>query len=176
MLAIRTSGEEEKLLGLLNSRSMNIPLIKEVWKEGELYKKGKIELVPTDWVMKYCGMDAASDACLMDGTRVPFEDLWRNLLEEGLYEPLIMRIGLKNKKFRLEAGNHRVRIFMGKGVPMIPVTVQVKDFCGPEAENVMTISKNNFDFGDEVSVSGSTEEYMKPSQVFKSLADIAKEV
>ena len=98
--------------------------IKELWKKHPLYAQGVIELVPTAWIWNYWGRDVSPEADLMDGTIVTLDQLWGNILEEGLHEPLIMRVGIKNKKFRLEAGNHRIQVFHQHGVDMLPVTVQ----------------------------------------------------
>ena len=150
---------------------MDIP---ELWKNHPLYKAGKIELVPTDWVWKYRGADVSPEADLMDGTIVSLDGLWENIASEGLHDPLIMRVGIRNKKFRLEAGNHRIQVFHEHGVPLIPVTVQVREECGPHVSDVMTDATHNFDAGDELLITEVSEEYMKPSEVFRSLAGVAQ--
>lgn len=147
--------------------------IKPLWKKHPLYKQGKIEIIPTSWVWKYRGVDVLPSADLKDGSMVTLDKLWENICREGLYDPFIMRVGLKNKKFRLEAGNHRIQIFYKNNIAMIPVTVQVKEECGPEAKNVMTIGTHNFDSGDEFLISKITDEYMAPSKVFKSLSNFS---
>ncbi len=147
--------------------------IKELWKNHPLYAAGKIELVPTDWVWKYWGSDVSPAADLKDGTLVTIDGLWDNIVSEGLHDPLIMRVGVGNKKFRLEAGNHRIQVFHEHGVPLIPVTVQVREECGPHVGDVMTDATHNFDAGDELLISTITEEYMKPSEVFRSLQHCA---
>lgn len=144
--------------------------IKESWKDHPLYKAGKIELVPTDWVWNYWGRDVSPEADLVDGTIVSLDGLWENIMSEGLHDPLIMRVGIKNKKFRLEAGNHRIQVFHKHGVPFIPITVQMREECGPHVDDVMTDATHNFDAGDELLISAITEEYLKPSEVFRSLA------
>jgi hypothetical protein len=148
--------------------------IKELWKNHPLYKAGKVELVPTDWVWNYWGRDVSPEADLMDGTLVSLDGLWENIVTEGLHDPLIMRVGIKNKKFRLEAGNHRIQVFHEHGVPFIPVTVQMREECGPHVGDVMTDATHNFDAGDELLVSTITEEYLKPSEVFRSLVGVAQ--
>ena len=150
---------------------MDIP---ELWKNHPLYKAGKIELVPTDWVWKYRGADVSPEADLMDGTIVSLDGLWENIASEGLHDPLIMRVGIRNKKFRLEAGNHRIQVFHEHGVPLIPVTVQVREECGPHVSDVMTDATHIFDAGDELLITEVSEEYMKPSEVFRSLAGVAQ--
>ena len=144
--------------------------IKPLWHDHELYKQGKIELVPTDWVWKFWGTDVTPMTDLMDGTPADLETLWQNILDEGLYDPFIMRVGLQNKKMRLEAGNHRIQMFHKHGIGMIPVTVQVRNECGPHLDDVMTDASHNFDASEELLISNITDEYMKPSKVFKSLS------
>ncbi|HQT82666.1 MAG TPA: hypothetical protein PLW99_00775 [Candidatus Paceibacterota bacterium] len=148
--------------------------IRALWKNHPLYAAGKIELVPTDWVWAYRGADVSPEADLKDGTIVTLDELWDNIVSEGLHDPLIMRVGVRNKKFRLEAGNHRIQVFHTHGVPFIPVTVQVREECGPHVGDVMTDATHNFDAGDDVLISAITEEYMKPSDVFRSLAGVAR--
>ena len=145
-------------------------VIKPLWKKHPLYSEGKIELVPTDWVWKYWGHDVSPMAELVDGTPVNLDALWENISEEGLHNPLIMRVGLQNKKMRLEAGNHRIQVFHKHGVKMIPVTVQLRDECGPHLSDAMTDATHNFDATCELLISKITAEYMKPSEVFRSLS------
>ena len=94
---------------------------------------------------RYWGPDVSPNADLMDGTIVTLDELWENILEVGLCNPLIMRVGIVNKKFRLEAGNHGIQMLHKHGIRMTPLTVQVRDECGPHLEDVMTDSSHNFD-------------------------------
>jgi hypothetical protein len=144
--------------------------IQPIWKKHPLYAVGAIEEVPTEWVLQYFGQDVSPTTALMDGSRVNMTVLWDNLLKEGLHNPFIMRVGLKNKKFRLESGNHRIQLFHQHGVRTVPLTVQVRDECGPHLKNVMTDASHNFDAGDEFLIESSTEEYLAPSRVFRSLS------
>lgn len=97
------------------------------------------------------------------------ETLWKNICNEGLYGPVILRVGINNKKFRLEFGNHRIQVFAKYGVDYTPTTIQVQEKCGPYVDNVMTNASHNFDFTDDVILLKLTKGYMKPSSVFKSL-------
>jgi hypothetical protein len=125
-------------------------------------------------VWNYWGHDVSPEADLMDGTIVNLDELWNNIKNEGLYNPLIMRVGLKNKKFRLEAGNHRIQVLHQNGIKMTPLTVQLREECGPHLEDVMTDASHNFDAGNEFLISEITKEYMKPSEVFKSLNHVVR--
>jgi hypothetical protein len=144
--------------------------VKEEWKNHPLYREGKIELVPTEWVWKYYGTDVSPETDLMDGTIVDMDTLWNNILSVGLHNPLMMRVGLKNKKFRLEAGNHRIQVLRAHGVTLVPLTVQVREECGPHLGDVMTDASHNFDAPEGFLISTITEEYMRPSEVFRAFA------
>lgn len=144
--------------------------IKELWKDHPLYKQGAVEFVPTDWVWNYWGRDVSPKTNLKDGTLVEMDVLWENLIKEGMRDPLIMRVGLKNQKFRLESGNHRIQLFHKHGIKMIPVTVQVREECGPHLPDVMTDASHNFETKGNLLISKITREYMKPSEVFKDLS------
>lgn len=143
--------------------------IRDTWKENALTKAGKVELVPTEWLWKYYGKDVSPLTNLADGTMVNLDGLWSDIIKNGLCEPLVIRVGVKNKKFRLEAGNHRIQVLKAHGINMIPLTVQIQDECGPHVDNVMTDATHNFDYTDDL-VHDTHEEYLKPSEVFKELA------
>ncbi len=135
--------------------------IRPTWENHPLYAEGVIELVPTEWIWRYWGTDVSP---------VDFDALWKSIEDEGMYDPLIMRIGIKNKKFRLEAGNHRIQLLHKKGIAFAPLTVQITDFCGPDAPNIMTDATHNFDFADLVTLPASLKPYMKPSSIFRELS------
>jgi hypothetical protein len=146
--------------------------IKASWKSHPLWSAGKIELVPTEWVWKHYGSDVSPMANLMDGTPIDMDGLWENILEEGMHDPLIMRAGVKTKKMRLEAGNHRIQLLHKHGIGLTPVTVQLRDDCGPHLGDILTDASHNFDAAEELLVSNITEEYKKPSKVFRSLQEL----
>ncbi len=141
------------------------------WKTHPLTLAGHVELVPTTWLYQYRGTDVTPGVDLKDGTIVDMETLWKNIQQDGLHDPVIIRVGRENKKFRLEAGNHRIQVFMKYGVAHTPATVQVQDTCGPEVENIMTDASHNFNFTKDVDISSLKNGYLKPSQVFKDLLD-----
>ncbi|MBI4992296.1 MAG: ParB N-terminal domain-containing protein [Candidatus Harrisonbacteria bacterium] len=144
--------------------------IKPLWKNHLLYKRGKVELIPTAWVWRYRGSDISPMTHLNDGTPADLNILWKSICENGLRDPLIVRVGVRNKKFRLESGNHRIQLFYKNGIELVPVTIQVRDECGPHVADVTNDASHNFDAGGELLISKITSEYMKPSEVFKSLS------
>ena len=145
--------------------------IKPIWEDHQWSREDKVELVPTEWVYKYWGTDVSPMADLKDGSPATLEELWGDIQKNGMHDPLMMRVGVKNKKMRLEAGNHRIQLFHKHGVKMIPLTVQVKEECGPHLEDVWTDATTNFDAKDELLISEVTDEFMRPSEVFRSLSE-----
>lgn len=137
------------------------------WKEHPLAREGNVALLPTLWVYQYYGKDVSPEADLMDGTIVDMDGLWKNNLREGMANPLIIRVGLRDKKFRLESGNHRIQLFRAHGIPEVPVTIEVTNTCGPDRADVMTDATHNFDLPDGAILSGLTEGYTNPMKVFQ---------
>ncbi len=142
--------------------------MKETWRENEEFDQSKIELLPIEWVWKFRGTDP-SDMITLGDEEVTMEGLWEKVKVNGLLVPLIMRIGTENKKFRLETGNHLIQLLKMNGIKKVPVTVQVRLVCGPEAWDKLTEATHNFDWGDEILENEFTEEYLKPSEVFKNI-------
>jgi hypothetical protein len=89
--------------------------------------------------------------------------------KEGLHDPVIIRVGKDNQKFRLEAGNHRIQVLYKHGVPFTPATVQVENWCGPDAQNVKNTGTHNFDFPYPDILIGVSNGYAKPSSIFEDL-------
>jgi hypothetical protein len=139
------------------------------WKDHPLTKQGVVELVPTAWLYTYRGPDVTPLADTIDGTIVTVDELWENIQAEGLHDPVIIRVGTNNQKFRLEAGNHRIQVLYAHGVPFTPATVQIQSICGPHAPNVMTDASHNFTFPSPSKLIHLRDGYAKPSDVFKEL-------
>ena len=153
----------------------NLPMeIKPVWKNHPQSLNGFVELVPTDWLFAIRGKNVSPPADLKDGTLVSLDKLWSNIQSEGLFDPVIIRVGEKSKTFRLEAGNHRIQVFKKHGVKFAPAYVEVTEYCGPEAKSVMTDATHNFDFNDDVQIQNLHAGSMRPSAVFRSLDSVAK--
>jgi ParB-like nuclease domain len=139
------------------------------WKTHPLTLAGHVELVPTAWLYQYRGPDVTPQTDLKDGTLVTIDELWENIKSEGLHDPVIIRVGKGNKKFRLESGNHRIQVLMKHGVPFTPATVEVQELCGPQVENIMTDATHNFDFTEGIITEALEIGYVKPTTVFRSL-------
>lgn len=131
--------------------------IRPTWKNNPLYAQGVIELVPTKWLWRYWGRDVSP---------VDFALLWKSIEDEGMYDPLIMRVGIQNKKFRLEAGNHRIQLLHEKGIMHAPLTVEVTEECGPHAQNCMTDATHNFDVTSDMILPDTAIGYVRPSSIF----------
>lgn len=60
---------------------------------------------------------------LLTGEIVHQDLVWKNILEDGLQEPLLIVIGFDNKTIRLESGNHRIKTAIKDGYTHLPVAV-----------------------------------------------------
>lgn len=143
--------------------------IAEKWKEHILTKMGVVDLVPTAWLYKIYGTDVSPLADLKDGTLVGLADLWDNLTTEGLYDPVIIRVGTKNKKYRLEAGNHRIQVLYEHRVEFTPAILEVQDECGPHVKNNQTDATHNFNLPDYIDCQHLKPGIYRPSLIFTEL-------
>jgi hypothetical protein len=147
--------------------------IQPLWKDHPLTRAHSVELVPTDLVWRYYGKDVSPNTGIKNGKPESMETLWENLLSEGLRDPFILRVGIKNRKMRLEAGNHRIQLFKKYGIPQVPLTIQLREECGPHVDDVMTDATHNFDVGDTLLIDTIVSEYMRPSAVLSIYKDYA---
>lgn len=56
-----------------------------------------------------------------------FEELYQDMLSNGMRAALLLGVDLQHKKVRLETGNQLVRLFKSKGFTHIPVIVYVRE-------------------------------------------------
>lgn len=143
--------------------------VKEIWREHELCKQGYVELVPVDWVFKYRGTDVSTTADLKNGNLCSLDDLWNDIKENGLFDPLIVRMGRTSRTLRLEAGNHRIQVLKEHGIDKVPVTIEIRDACGPDAPEPYNEGTHNFALDGSVVLPETDVTYAKPSTIFPEL-------
>lgn len=96
-------------------------LQKEPWKHHPWSDSGKTELLSVDFLLRFCNPNPTEETDLCDGTICHQEKVWKNILEEGMQEPLMLRINPNEKEIRLESGNHRVRLAKKYNISHLPV-------------------------------------------------------
>jgi hypothetical protein len=144
--------------------------ITPTWKHHPLAIAGKVEELPIEFVWQYWGSDVSPHIEYDDGTGSFLPGLWERILDEGLEDPLIIRVGLLSKTMRLEAGNHRIQVLREHGVAKVPVTVEIREYCGPGAPDSHTDATKVFPLPPEgILVTSLQDTYLAPSKVFKSL-------
>jgi len=148
--------------------------IKPAWKDHPLTKQGYVELISTDWLYNIRGQDVSPLADLKNGSLVDIDTLWENIVAEGLHDPVVIRVGTKNRKYRLESGNHRIQVLKKYGVLFTPATVQVQEDCGPQSPDIMTDANHNYELSEKISGSDLKIGYMKPSTIFHDLRNDIK--
>lgn len=147
-----------------------MPAIEPKWRDHHYTRLNVVELTLTRWVHRFYGSDVSSRADLMDGTLVDLDTFWSNLRKEGLYEPLLFRVGVQDRRMRLEAGNHRIQVFNTHDVPYVPLTVQVRRTCGPERDDTYTDAERVYDGSDHITLDhGTSDGLIAPSRALRTL-------
>lgn len=111
------------------------------------------ENIPTKFVHKYRNTNATKDN---------LESLWNDIEENGMNDPVILSIGIKDNTIKLSSGNHRIQLFNKKNIRTIPTIVKVIDSVKNDNEN----GDHCFDGKDIIkSDLKSSEKLFKPSDV-----------
>lgn len=93
---------------------ISLPIIDRVALQGHKYG-ACIEYLPTAWL---------NSIAAPVPTPTDMAELWRNLCTNGLRDPLVLGVG-KDNTLRLDAGNHRVKLFAKYGIKALPVIAKV---------------------------------------------------
>ena len=96
-------------------------LSKTPWKSHPWNKSKQVELISVDFLLKYCNPSPTNETDLHTGEIVHQDVVWENIKEEGMHEPLMLRINPGSNEIRLESGNHRVRLAKRDKLLFLPV-------------------------------------------------------
>jgi hypothetical protein len=80
-----------------------------------------VELVRVDFLLSLCHQSPTDETDLHNNEICHVDKVWENIMEEGMFEPLVLRINPTNKEIRLESGNHRVYLAKKNGFSHLPV-------------------------------------------------------
>lgn len=147
--------------------------------EHPLAQRNLIELLPVDWVASLGatknGTEKTDLGLWQNEELVTMEQLWSDLLINGMRDPFILGVGRVCRTCRLEAGNHRIGLFKNKGILLVPTVVLVGD------SSITHIGNGTHTFHKELLIPKGWENfgpypeklYMKPSQVFVELKNLS---
>lgn len=62
---------------------------------------------------------------MLSGEIVHRDIVWKDIIDNGLHEPLLIVLGYDNKTIRLESGNHRIKNAIEDGYTHLPVALFV---------------------------------------------------
>lgn len=137
--------------------------------EHPLAKAGLVGWVPTRWLFEISSRSTLGMTDLNPGdpnlVKLPF--VWKNMKRQGMRDPFTIAVGA-NGTCRLEAGNHRVQLFLGANIEEVLGTVLVGDNCVVNVVN----GKHQFRHPHNIPPRGydlaylSERVYRKPSDVF----------
>ncbi|WP_318493482.1 ParB N-terminal domain-containing protein [Photobacterium leiognathi] len=85
----------------------------------------KVVLFPTEILSQIANPLATDTTDNLEGEVVDQEDVWRDIIENGMRDPLLVVISWRYKTIRLESGNHRVKMAKKYGVDRLPVATLV---------------------------------------------------
>lgn len=87
-----------------------------------------IEFLDVDTITKMSNPDfyeATDNGDWKNPQTLKLDDLFKDMLERGMRDPLFVGVGLDNSMMRLETGNQRVQIFKKNGIKFLPVIAYV---------------------------------------------------
>ncbi len=85
-----------------------------------------IEFISTDYLLSLANPAPKRHTNNLNGRTVNMSELWLEMLQQGMRDPLILRISAESKTIRLETGNQRVYLFKQRGITMIPTVLQIE--------------------------------------------------
>ena len=148
--------------------------------EHPLALRGDVEWVPTEWLAQLANpqADTFGDTGDWHGTNdlLALDALFDDLMARGMRDPFIIGVGRVSRTCRLEAGNHRIQIFVQKQLPFVPAVVLVGDSA------ITSEGNGTHEFRRALSVPTGwphfgpypEECYVAPSAVFPELAQFRR--
>ena len=86
---------------------------------------GSVCQVPIEWLMQFSHPSPSDFTDLVNGELLHQDEVWKDILKNGMLEPLLFVINKKSKTMRLESGNHRVRVAYADGYTHLPTAFMV---------------------------------------------------
>ena len=132
------------------------PVVKEPWRDDIYTQSGKVEEVPIEWLDRLKEIDRRKQP------KFDVDELKQNIADNGLKEPLILTIGIKDGTALLGEGNTRLAALKELGYTKVPIRI----VRNQEARGIpidMPGVKRLLDSGEHVPGD------MRPSQVFDNL-------
>lgn len=142
-----------------------------------LAQRRLVEMVPTSWVAALGNPAPTSRTDLSsvrDTALVDMETLWTDMTARGMRDPFVLAAGRHDRLSRLECGNHRIGLFVEKGVVFVPAVVLVGDTAIVQPGNGIHTFERPLLLPVRDYALGTYQEriYMKPSAVFAEIAEM----
>lgn len=96
-------------------------ILLEPWRVHPWNASEQVEFVAVDFLLNFCNPSPTTETDLYTGETCDQEVVWKNIMEEGIHEPLMLRINPYDNEIRLESGNHRVRMAKKYNISHLPV-------------------------------------------------------
>lgn len=135
-----------------------------------------VEMVPTAWLSAIACPNPSFSTDLGDksGLLVALDTLWDHMAHNGMRDPFIITAGAFNRTCRLEAGNHRIKLFEAHGVTHVPAVALIGESC------IYNIGNGTHAYCRDLLIPPITQSltpypewrYDAPSRVFKDLPQV----
>lgn len=112
-----------------------MPFSREPWRQSRHLWHEACELIPVRLAAALRNPKPAPTTNLEDGTLVDMPKLWADICQNGLRDPVILRIGLESRTWRLDVGNHRILVLAAHGVRVVPAVCVLGRHCIGEPGN-----------------------------------------
>ena len=147
--------------------------IRNGWSNTQLGLYGDIiEMLPVRWLDRLNNPVPQEYTNLLDcDILVSLDDLWKNIQETGLHDPVLLNVCEPTGIGRVEAGNQRVEMAKRQGETYLPTVclISFKPVISP------LNGTHVFDVRDDLVIpiaTAGTERLVAPSSVFRSIAEM----
>lgn len=92
----------------------------------------KTQWVPALWLLQLANQEVSESTNTAGADGQPDRlikqaELFESIRVHGMRDPFLLGVGRFSRKVRLEAGNHRVQVLLGKGIIYVPAIAYVGD-------------------------------------------------
>tara|TARA_B100000700_G_scaffold331722_1_gene467529 strand:+ start:12447 stop:12920 length:474 start_codon:yes stop_codon:yes gene_type:complete len=95
----------------------------ELWKKHPWNVAKQIEQISTHFLLNIANKESTNYTDLLSGDIVHQNKVWYDIKNNGMQEPLLIRINPKTKEVRLESGNHRIKTAIKDNFTHLPCAI-----------------------------------------------------
>jgi hypothetical protein len=120
-----------------------------------------VESVPTDFLWSIRDDEVGSTTGDGRGNTWTMDELEADIEQNGFKEPLLITVGMQDRRIRLERGNHRIVVAKRLGLERVPAVCIVKRTC-----ELINGHRHRFRYHGFLNTESKVGKYSSPSSVF----------